>query len=81
LDAALAHRTRIEGFLRQPVRERGDPQQADARLLELAASLTEQLSRGEGEIPDAEEVIDEDVSSTASATSLEPAIPALGMGL
>ena len=35
LDTALAHRARIERFLRQPVHERSDPLQTDARLLEL----------------------------------------------
>ncbi len=59
LDAALSHRSRIERFLRQPVHERSDPPQTDARLLELAASLAEELERSGGEIPDAEEVVAE----------------------
>ncbi len=56
LDVALSHRSRIERFLRQPVRERSDPLQTDARLLELGASLASELERAGGEIPDAEEV-------------------------
>ena len=39
LDTALAHRSRIEDFLRQPVGESSLPEQAEARLLELSASL------------------------------------------
>jgi flagellum-specific ATP synthase len=56
LDAALAHRARIEGFLRQPVHERSEPADTDAQLLELAASLARGFEASEGEIPDAEEV-------------------------
>jgi flagellum-specific ATP synthase len=81
LDAALAHRSRIEAFLRQPVRERSDPQQADARLLELAASFADQLQRLSAEIPDAEEVSAEEVSPDAPGTSLTSAIPAIGLGI
>ena len=54
LDTALAHRARIERFLRQPVQERSDPQQTDARLLELGSSLARELEQASGEIPDAE---------------------------
>jgi F0F1-type ATP synthase beta subunit len=64
LDTALAHRARIERFLRQPVRERSDPRQTDARLLELARSLAAELASVEGEIPDAEMVLDEPVSES-----------------
>ncbi|HXQ00144.1 MAG TPA: FliI/YscN family ATPase, partial [Solirubrobacteraceae bacterium] len=39
LDTALAHRSRIEDFLRQPASESSLPEQAEARLLELSASL------------------------------------------
>ena len=56
LDAALAHRAAIEAFLRQPVEERSDPAEADARLLALSDSLGRELAAGEEEIPDAEEV-------------------------
>ncbi|HEV3047674.1 MAG TPA: FliI/YscN family ATPase [Solirubrobacteraceae bacterium] len=59
LDTALAHRQRIERFLRQPVRERSDPGQTDMRLLELAASLSAGLASAGAEIPDAEMVPDE----------------------
>ena len=81
LDVALAHRSRIEGFLRQPVRERSDPQHADARLLELAASLAEQLHGYSAEIPDAEEVSADEASPAIPGDSLAPAIPALGLGI
>ncbi len=81
LDVALAHRSRIEGFLRQPVRERSDPQHADARLLELAASLAEQLHGYSAEIPDAEEVPADEVAPAMPGDSLAPAIPALGLSI
>src|SRR6202034_1134803 len=45
LDVALSHRPQIERFLRQPVHERSDPQQTDARLLELGNSLASELER------------------------------------
>ena len=92
LDTALAHRSRIERFLRQPVHERSDPLHTDATLLELAASLRDELARVSGEIPDAEEVsveLDADGGVT-HATSLDrasldsagpPAIPALGLSI
>ncbi|MGD0453602.1 MAG: FliI/YscN family ATPase [Solirubrobacteraceae bacterium] len=89
LDAALAHRPQIERFLRQPVRERSDPLQTDARLLELGSSLARELERLGGEIPDAEEVTPEDDAGGAGAASgappLEisavPAIPPLGLSI
>ncbi len=59
LDTALSHRPQIERFLRQPVRERSDPNQTDATLLALGASLATELELRSGEIPDAEEVIAE----------------------
>ncbi len=85
LDVALAHRSRIEGFLRQAVDERSDPLETDARLLEIAASLTGELERLSGEIPDAEEVPARELDSGAGASppgdSGPPAIPALGLSL
>jgi len=86
LDVALAHRSQIERFLRQPVRERSDPRQTDARLLELGASLASELERLGGEIPDAEvltpEVEDAETAHAAPlASSGESAIPALGLSL
>jgi flagellum-specific ATP synthase len=54
LDSALAHRGAIEQFLRQAVEERSRPEDADERLLELAASLA-----GE-EMPDADRTVDAD---------------------
>jgi flagellum-specific ATP synthase len=83
LDVALAHRPRIERFLRQNVQERSDPLQTDARLLELGDSLASELERVGGEIADAEEVVP-GPDTTANASAYEagpPAIPALGLGI
>jgi flagellum-specific ATP synthase len=88
LDTALSHRSRIERFLRQPVHERSDPLQTDARLLELGASLASELERASGEIPDAEEVSPEPGAGAGPAAgaapydaSGPPAIPALGLSM
>ncbi len=84
LDTALSHRARIDAFLRQAVAEHSDPSDTDARLLELAASLSGEMERLEGEIPDAEEVhVEQPVGSAAVslAASETPAIPALGLTL
>jgi flagellum-specific ATP synthase len=84
LDVALAHRPQIERFLRQPVHERSDPLQTDARLVELGASLASELERLGDEIPDAE-VLTPDGADAAGAVrpdiSGEPAIPALGLSI
>ena len=62
--------------------ERSDPQQTDARLLELGDSLASELERLGGEIPDAEEVLPEpDLGAARVEASGEPAIPALGLGI
>jgi flagellum-specific ATP synthase len=84
LDTALSHRPQIERFLRQPVRERSDPQQTDATLLALGESLA--LEQRSGEIPDAEVLTPEpDVAAGAGAVvgdgSAAPAIPALGLSI
>ncbi len=88
LDTALSHRSRIERFLRQPVHERSDPLQTDARLLELGASLASELERASGEIPDAEEVSPEPGAGAGPGAgaapydaSGPPAIPALGLSM
>ncbi len=81
LDTALAHRAAIDGFLRQPVQERSDPQEADRRLLELAGSLAEDLHRAQEEIPDAEEVTPAASATGPSGIADGPAIPALGSTL
>ncbi len=57
LDAALAHRARIDGFLRQGVSEASDPERSDAELLELVALLEESLTLHDGEVVDAEEIL------------------------
>jgi flagellum-specific ATP synthase len=83
LDAALAHRTRIESFLRQPVHERSDPLQGDQRLLDLASSLQEAFA--DHEITDAEEVpplgAPAAALNAAAAADTAPAIPALGLSI
>jgi len=82
LDAALAHRARIEGFLRQPVHERSDPGDTDRRLLDLAASLASELQRTEDEIPDVEEVPPKPLDARSLiGGDAPPAIPALGLNI
>jgi flagellum-specific ATP synthase len=84
LDAALSHRARIEAFLRQAVSEHSAPSDTDARLIELAASLSGELARLDGEIPDAEEVQPAQQSAQAVANLAPgdaPAIPALGLSI
>lgn len=75
LDAALAHRDRIDAFLRQTVEERSDPQGADAELLAIAASLAETLAAG-AEAIDAEPVTDRQGKAGGIAGG-PPAIPTL----
>jgi flagellum-specific ATP synthase len=81
LDTALAHRSRIERFLRQTVRERTDPPDTDAQLLEIASSLTAELETAAGEIPDAEEVPPRQLDAAPGLDAHAPAIPALGIGI
>ncbi len=85
LDTALSHRPQIERFLRQPVRERSDPQQTDTTLLALGDSLARELEQRSGEIPDAEVLTPEpDVAAVAGVAgdgSAAPAIPALGLSI
>ncbi|HYB22463.1 MAG TPA: FliI/YscN family ATPase [Solirubrobacteraceae bacterium] len=83
LDTALAHRARIERFLRQPVHERTDPLDTDAQLLALGSSLADALAQASGEIPDAEEVPEAEVAAGAGAVrdAGPPAIPALGLSI
>jgi flagellum-specific ATP synthase len=86
LDAALAHRAQIEGFLRQPVDSPSNPADTDARLVELAASL--EGEHPDGEAIDARVTVDPpghsaaDVPSQPVSQPLESdssAIPALGL--
>jgi flagellum-specific ATP synthase len=88
LDTALAHRARIERFLRQPVHEHSDPLETDRRLLDLGSSLASELELRSGEIPDAEEVIPEagvGAGATVDGATFDvsggPAIPALGLDI
>ena len=77
LDAALAHRRAIEGFLCQAVTEASDPRRSDVRLLELAAALEEYVAQRSGEVVDGVSVADPD----ATPESGPSAIPALGSTL
>ncbi|HEV7939106.1 MAG TPA: FliI/YscN family ATPase [Solirubrobacteraceae bacterium] len=85
LDMALAHRASIEDFLRQSVDERSTPEQADAQLLELAASLAGEAVFSPGDTPDGEEVtaerIDPSAAPAVNAVAEVPAIPALGLSI
>ncbi len=85
LDAALAHRLRIEHFLCQPVDERSLPHDADAHLLELAASLAGEPVLSAEDIPEAEEVTAERIGSatppSVPVAAEVPAIPALGLSI
>ena len=80
LDAALEHRLRIDGFLRQSVAEPSDPQSTDAQLLELAASLEQAIALRSGEILDGEEISVEERPG-AQPERGPSAIPALGLSL
>ena len=79
LDAALAHRDRIESFLRQPVQERSDPLRGDQQLLDLAASLQDAFA--DHVITDAEEVPPAVPLSATAGPDTVPAIPALGLSI
>jgi flagellum-specific ATP synthase len=86
LDTALAHRARIEAFLRQRVEERSDPAATDRRLIELGASLERDLLSSQEEIPDAEEVpaapgVAAGVLAASPTIAEPPAIPALGLSI
>jgi flagellum-specific ATP synthase len=69
LDAALAHRRRIDAFLRQATDERSLPEAADAQLIELAASLHNTWQAQAGDIVDATTVD----ATTVEATEVVPA--------
>ncbi len=84
LDVALAHRPRIESFLRQPVHERCDAHETDALLADLADSLA--AYEGHGSAPPDAEVLDagqpaRDAAPAFLAGAEAPAIPALGLSL
>lgn len=80
LDAALAHRPRIEAFLRQATVERSDPEGADAQLIELADSLERALQAQHSEILDGEEVAHEP-QTRATHEPGPSAIPALHLNV
>ncbi len=80
LDAALAHRPRIEAFLRQATVERSDPASADGQLIELADSLERTLQAQHGEILDGEEA-GHDPQASATHEPGPSAIPALHLSV
>jgi flagellum-specific ATP synthase len=80
LDAALAHRPRIDSFLRQATIEQSTPEQADTRLLELAGSLEAAMEPSEGEILEGEE-LDPDALVPAAEEPGPSAIPALHLSI
>jgi flagellum-specific ATP synthase len=92
LDAALAHRGRIDAFLRQATDERSLPAAADAQLIELAASLHSTWQAQGGDIVDATTVeatevvpaqraaVQPPAGTVAAAESGPPAIPVLHLG-
>jgi flagellum-specific ATP synthase len=80
LDAALEHRLRIDGFLRQSVQEHSDPQGTDAQLIALAGALEQSTAQRSGEVLDAEEISAEERVGGADAPG-PSAIPALGLNL
>jgi flagellum-specific ATP synthase len=89
LDTALAHRARIERFLRQPVHERSDPLHTDARLIALGNSLASELASAGDEIEDADVLSGEQDGAPGAPAAPPlpsdapgpPAIPALGLSI
>jgi flagellum-specific ATP synthase len=80
VDAALEHRSRIDGFLRQAVSEASDPHSSDLELLDLVAALEDTLTAGAGEVVDGGEVVAEAAPDLDAETGLA-AIPVLGASL
>ena len=84
LDAAIAHRSRIEAFLRQRVDEPSTPSEADERLLDVAASLAQALEPSDVEVltgVQAPPIPAEDAQLAAPAHQGPSAIPAVTLGL
>jgi flagellum-specific ATP synthase len=82
LDAALAHRSRIDAFLRQKVTEHSDPEHSDAQLLEIAASLERALERAGEEILDGEALPADQADALGVQHEQGPsAIPALRLNI
>jgi flagellum-specific ATP synthase len=84
LDTSLAHRSRMEAFLRQPVDAPSDPAETDAELIELATSLAGRPERQDGEVVDGIEVhsVAPDGAVAGAPVAAEPsAIPALGLSI
>ncbi|HST56915.1 MAG TPA: FliI/YscN family ATPase [Solirubrobacteraceae bacterium] len=81
LDAALAHRARIEAFLRQVVDEHSDPAGTDARLIELADAIQRSLDASSTDVLDAEEMPATLDGTLVAADGAPSAIPALRLAV
>jgi flagellum-specific ATP synthase len=82
LDAALAHRPRIEAFLRQATTEHSEPESSDRQLLELADSLVRALDSHHGEVLDGEALAAHEPETPAAHGEPGPsAIPALHLSV
>ncbi len=82
LDAALAHRPRIEAFLRQATGEHSEPESSDAQLLELADSLAQALQSHHGDVLEGEAVGAHESEPAANHGDPGPsAIPALHLSV
>jgi type III secretion system (T3SS) ATPase EscN-like protein len=75
LDVALAHRPRIDSFLRQATIEPSTPERTDAQLLELADSLERSLESAGSEVLEGEALEpDEQPAQTEPGPSAIPAL-------
>jgi flagellum-specific ATP synthase len=82
LDAALAHRPRIDAFLRQATSEQSTPQDADAQLLDIAGSLASSLRpAGDGDVEGEQLPVAREQDPAAHAEPGPSAIPALHLSV
>ena len=78
----MAHRPRIDAFLRQATGEHSRPESSDAQLLDLAASLERALQAGRSEILEGEEVPAQGAEDPPAHIEPGPsAIPALHLSV
>jgi flagellum-specific ATP synthase len=82
LDAALAHRPSIDAFLRQTTGERSTPEDADAQLLDISASLERSLQTPHSEVLEGEEILPSQEPEVPTPAEPGPsAIPALHLSV
>jgi flagellum-specific ATP synthase len=79
LDAALAHRPRIDAFLRQATVEPSTPERADEQLLDLADALEQAMQPHSSEVLEGEAL--EPEHTTAQTEPGPSAIPALHLSV